>query len=574
MNRALVSIYAIGLGFLGTGCSSDPASTDPVVDPTTSTSGTPSAGPVTGSTGSTGAGPTGTTSGTVNTVSGTTTGVGGAGPTVTSSVAAGPTTSGVTTSGSTASNTGTVGGGGTGSSVSNTDTAASTTGAPLEPEPTLITSTEGDYWKVGEVTEGSGTANITVNADQALQDWIGFGGTFNEMGWDAMKELSDADRDRALHLLFDRSDGIGFTHGRIPVGSSDYALNRYSLNESSGDYEMENFSIDRDRQDLIPYIHAAQVVNPNIKFWASPWSPPTWMKDNGQFDKGNIKSDAQTLGAHALYLARFVEEYATENIVIEAIHPQNEPGYSQDYPSCLWSGATMADYIANYLGPLFAERLPTTQVWLGTMSNPNDSSIVSSVMGNGTAKGFVKGIALQWGMGDGNLPSQYGSQYGIPIMQSEHKCGNYPWEGGNASRAPNDHAYAVESWGFLKNWIGKNVNSYMAWNMVLDTVGRSLDTVRPWAQNALLTVDRGTGTLNLTPTYFVFRHLGQYVEPGAVRVGTQGGDALAWKNPDGSVVTVMYNSGQQAANTTLSVAGATLQFSIPGRGWATVNWQG
>ncbi|HEU5077409.1 MAG TPA: glycoside hydrolase family 30 beta sandwich domain-containing protein, partial [Polyangiaceae bacterium] len=435
----------------------------------------------------------------------------------------------------------------------------------MEPEPTLITSGQGDYWVVGEVTEGSGAANITVNADQTLQDWIGFGGTFNEAGWDALKEVSAEDRDRAIRLLFDKTDGIGFTHGRIPVGSSDYGLDRYSLAETPNDYAMENFSIERDRRDLIPYIQAALAVNPNIKFWASPWSPPPWMKDNNAFDRGSIKSDDQTLDAHALYLARFVEEYATEGIVIEAIHPQNEPGYAQDYPSCLWSGAVMADYIANHIGPLFAERLPDTQVWLGTMSNPNDSSIVSAVMGNATARGFVKGIALQWGMGDGNLPSEYSSQYQIPIMQSEHKCGNYPWEGGNANLAPNDHAYAEESWGFFKNWIGKNVNSYMAWNMVLDTVGRNLDMVRPWAQNALLAVDRNTGELKVTPTYYLFRHLGQYVEPGAVRVATQGGDALAFKNPDGSIVTVMYNQGQQAANTTMSVAGATLQFSIPAR---------
>ena len=78
----------------------------------------------------------------------------------------------------------------------------------------------------------------------------------------------------------------------------------------------------------------------------------------------------------------------------------------------------------------------------------------------------------------------------------------------------------------------------------------------------------------ITPTYYVFRHLAQYVEPGAVRVGTQGGDALAFKNPDGSIVTVMYNSGQGDAQTTLSVGGTMVQFSIPGRGWATVNWQG
>jgi glucosylceramidase len=94
---------------------------------------------------------------------------------------------------------------------------------------------------------------------------------------------------------------------------------------------------------------------------------------------------------------------------------------------------------------------------------------------------------------------------------------------------------------------------------------------RVWPQNALLTVDRGAKRLNATPAYYVFRHVSQYVDVGAKRVGTQGGDAVAFKNPDGSVVTVVFNSGGQAAQTTLSAAGKTVQFSVPGNGWATVN---
>lgn len=457
--------------------------------------------------------------------------------------------------------------GGTGGGGSGGEGTAGAGGSPVV-EPTLITSGPGAYWQEGEVTVGGGSPTVTVNADQKNQDWYGFGGTFNEKGWDVLKGLSEADRDRAIHLLFDVRDGCGFSWGRIPIGSSDYGLTRYSLDDTPNDYEMANFSIDHDQQNLIPYIKAALAVKPDIRFWASPWSPPPWMKDNNSFDRGNMKSDDQTLTAHALYLARFVEEYAKEGINIEAVHPQNEPGYPQDYPSCSWSASLFANYIANYMGPTFASRLPDVGVWLGTMSNPNSSQIVSSVMGDQTARGYVKGIGLQWGMGDGNQPSQYSDMYGVHIMQTEHKCGNFP-PGQNP--APNDHAYAVESWGYFKNWIGKGVNSYMAWNMVLDPGGLNLDAARPWHQNALLVVDGSQ--LVITPTYYLFRHLAQYVEPGAVRVGTQGGDALAFLNPDGSIVTVIYNSGAET-QMTISVGGENLQFSMPGQGWATVNWQG
>ena len=107
--------------------------------------------------------------------------------------------------------------------------------------------------------------------------------------------------------------------------------------------------------------------------------------------------------------------------------------------------------------------------------------------------------------------------------------------------------------------------------MVLDTVGLGNDTVRDWRQNALLTVNTSSKALTLTPTYHVFRHVSQYVKPTARVVATSGStDAIAFKNPDGSVVAVMGNTG--AANATYSVAikGMRYQFSMPSSGWATV----
>ena len=104
---------------------------------------------------------------------------------------------------------------------------------------------------------------------------------------------------------------------------------------------------------------------------------------------------------------------------------------------------------------------------------------------------------------------------------------------------------------------------------MLDTVGKGNDTTRDWAQDALLTVDTAAKKLNLTPTYYVFRHLSQFVEPGAKVVATTGGDAMAFKNPNGKIVTVMYNSG--AAKTAIvSAGGKMFSFAMPAAGWATV----
>lgn len=443
-------------------------------------------------------------------------------------------------------------------------------GMPPVPEADLVTSGPDAYWQIQTLNTTDGAAAITVNDSSELGEWQGFGGTFNEKGWAALANLSPEDRARAIRLLFDKSEGCGFSHGRIPIGSSDYALTRYSLAEQAGDFEMEQFSIAHDRDNLIPYIQAALDISPNLHFWASPWSPPPWMKDNNAFDRGNMKTDAATLDAHALYLTRFVEEYENEGIYIESIQPQNEPGYLQDYPSCGWSANLMTTYIRDHLGPLFAERLPEREIWLGTISNPSSKSIVDTVMSNSGAAAFVSGIGVQWSQ-DQYVPG-YLSSYQVPVMQTEHRCGNFPnQQQSNIDRAPNDQAYAEESWGYISHYIRQGVSSYMAWNMVLDPAGRNLDMVRPWAQNALLVVEGST--LIETPTYYVFRHVAQYVDPGAVRVDVQGGDAVAWKNPDDDIVVVFHNDQNSEAQINVAVGGSTYQVPVPGRGWATLNWQ-
>ncbi|MBN2191871.1 MAG: glucosylceramidase [Polyangiaceae bacterium] len=522
--------------------------------PTSGTGGI--GGGPTGGTGGTGAAPTGGTGGT------------GAEPTGGASGSGGGSTGG--TSGS--------GGGSTGgaSGSGGESTGGASGGTPPVDQPELVTSGQNAYWQEGQLTEQpSGDPEIRIDENTTYQEWDGFGGTFNEAGWDALMELDPSERERAMKLLFDATIGARFAFGRLPIGASDYAMDRYTLCEQANDYEMTSFSIARDRERLIPYIQAALVVKPDVRLWASPWTPPAWMKDNNSTDAGNMKSDPQILQAHALYLAMFVEAYHDEGLEIEMIMPQNEPGYGPDYPSCLWTPQLLQDFIGNYLGPTFAQRNVPAEIWLGTMSAPEDAQHVQTVLNDPTAKGFVKGIGLQWNLLDS--VGSYSSQYHLPVMQTEHKCGNYHWlDGFNPNFPPNDHAYAEESWGLMRDWIKAGVTSYSAWNMVLDTVGKNLNSSKPWPQNALLTVNRDTNALTETPTYYVFRHFSYFVDPGAVRVGTTGSfsEALAFKNPDGSIVTVLYNSGGSARQTTLGVGTTSLQFSVPAHGWATVNWEG
>jgi glucosylceramidase len=453
------------------------------------------------------------------------------------------------------------GSGGTGTGGDATGGAA-TGGGPTEPE--VITSGPNAYWNTeGQVTElTSGTADLSVDENTTYQRWDGFGGTFNEMGWDALSVVS-SEITNALRLLFDAHDGANFVYGRIPIGASDYAMSWYTLAETANDYAMDDFSIARDRDMLIPYIQAALEIRPDLHLWASPWVVPDWMMDSSR----NMRSDAQTLEAHALYLAKFVEEYGDEGLTIEAIHPQNEPGYARVH----WAQSVLIDYFKTYLGPKFAERNLTAEIWCGTMSHPDDANIATAVANDPESMQYVTGFGLQWNLEDTVAAL---SPMG-PVMQTEHRCGNYSfsapyWDQSryNPNTPQNDHLYGEESWQLIRDWIVAGVNSYLAWNMVLDTQGRSLDG---WPQNALLVVDRSARTLTATAAYYVFRHFSQYIAPGATRIGISGSnDALAFKNPDGSVITEVYNKGDAPQTMTVGVASALYQFDIPAHGWATL----
>ena len=171
---------------------------------------------------------------------------------------------------------------------------------------------------------------------------------------------------------------------------------------------------------------------------------------------------------------------------MKPLHLKNEPSYGENYPSCIWTPALFTKFVGQYLGPAFDTAAVSAKIMLGTMSknSSGDDLIVTAVMADAAAKKYIKLLGYQWTM-KANVAAA--KSYNLPIWQTEHQCGNYPWASGYVSTAaPNDQAYGVESWGLIRDWIKAGATAYSAWNMVLDTVGQSIDTTTNWKQNALL----------------------------------------------------------------------------------------
>jgi glucosylceramidase len=614
MKTGRISLVGLSFALFAAACSSGQSDGDPGTGGSTGAAGNPGGAGSPGAAGSTGA--AGNPGGAGSPGAGGSTGVAGGtgvagspGPGAAGSPGAGGSTGVAGSPAGAAGKGGSTGvaGGAAGAGVAGSGAGGSGPGGSgSTPANVLVTSASGNYWKTGTYTESTGSATVTVNDTSTQQKWEGFGGAFNELGWKVLTSAST--QTQAVNLLFSATDGAHFAWGRIPIGASDYAESRYTLVDTAGadpapnsgetnrpTGDLTTFSLSRDMQKLIPYIKAAQAVNPALKFWASPWTPPVWMKTGfkknsgadmnasakkpSYYDGGNMKSDAAILTAYADYYKKFVQGYKDMGINIDIVSPQNEPGYDQNYPSCLWDATTYKTFIGKYLGP--AMQPLNVKIMLGSLSNDaTDFSIAQSAASDPTAKPFLAVIGAQWNTLD--KAKLDGLNSGLPVWASEHKCGNYPWNPStgcgdasdscpayNSSKAPNDQAYGVESWKYIRNAIKTvKVTSYNAWNMVLDASGLGIDTTRDWKQDALLVASGSSVTP--TPAYYVFRHLSQYVVPGANVVGTTGGDAVAFKNPDGSIVAVVYNSGAANSSFVVAIGSKKYQFSMPSNGWATL----
>lgn len=387
---------------------------------------------------------------------------------------------------------------------------------------------------------------------QADQTVLGFGGCFNELGGIALSKLSQQDRDQVMTLLFDpKADGLRLNFNRMPIGASDYGAKWYSYNETEGDYAMEHFSIDGDRPYLLPYIKAAYQKNPDMKMFASPWSPPTWMKFPPVYNFGRLIWTEENLKAYALYFKKFVEAYGAEGIHIDYLCVQNEMFSDQKFPSCLWSSDQMYEFITKYLGPLFEQEGVDTEILLGTL-NANEriyNEFPNRFFHDQTANHYVKGAAFQW---DGKycLPMTRQSFPDKLLIQSENECGN----------GQNDWGYAKYVYGLFRHYFTNGVSAYVYWNMVLEKGGMS---TWGWHQNSMITVDGNKYVLN--PEFYIMKHFSRFVEPGAVRLQLTGpftGTSTAFRNPDGRLVIITYNPFKETVSLDIPSPDGNYRFEL------------
>lgn len=409
---------------------------------------------------------------------------------------------------------------------------------------------------------------ISKSKEQVID---GFGGTFSELGWDALSLLSEEQRNSVLRELFG-PDGMRYTICRIPLGANDFARDWYSLNECPGDFEMKNFSLERDKQAMIPYVKAALSFNPKLKLWASPWSPPVWMKrtkhyatspgDHNDFtEKNQVEGDhfiqePKYLAAYALYLSKFIDAYKKNKIDISMLQFQNEPYTKHQWPNCLWTPKSMAHFIGKYLGPAFSKKHPDVDLWFGTF-NCNKMEDLDCVMQNPDASKYLRGIGIQW-EGKDIVADIYRKYPAMKLMQTENECG-----GGTIDWAAAEHTFDL-----VETYLNGGVNSYMYFNMVLQDEGISS---WGWKQNSLIRVDSRTKEVLYTPEFYLMKHLSHFVKVGAHRLKVlKGDDVLAFQNPDGQIIILCVNKDTKERAVRLACEGSTINIKLASKTFNTI----
>ncbi len=411
-----------------------------------------------------------------------------------------------------------------------------------------------------------GLPTVSVDPERRYQSIEGFGGAFTEAAAVTWLALDAARREQLLRAYFDRDAGHGYTLCRVHMGSCDFALGNYSHVETAGDLALASFSIERDRRALLPFIQAAQrVAGRPLRLLASPWSPPAWMKSNGQMNGGGTLRP-ECRDAWARCFVRFIEAYAAEGVAIWGVTVQNEPQATQRWDSCLYSAEAERDFVRDYLGPtLAAAGLGTVKIVIWDHNRDLMLERANVVYADPEAQRYVWGTGFHW-YGEDCFDQVQGLHDAWPDKQllftegcQEGGPHHGSWELGER--------YARSMINDLNRW----TVGWIDWNLLLDQHGGP-NHVGNFCSAPILT-DAASGALLLQSSYFYIGHFTRFVRPGAQRVSCvtarQDLEAASFVNPDGSLAVIAMNRSEQPLRFALGIAGGRTVAELPPRSIAT-----
>lgn len=375
---------------------------------------------------------------------------------------------------------------------------------------------------------------INIYPQITYQTILGFGGAFTESTGYSIKQLPDNLQTQIINEYFSK-DGLNYTIGRLPIGSSDFSLKSYSYSNKE---DLSDFSIAKDKEYVLPTIKSAQKVNPQILFLSSPWSPPKFMKSNKMLTLGGklLERYKQTL---ANYFVKYIKEYEKEGINIKYVTVQNEPNAIQLWESCLYSAEEEIDFAVNFLYPTFKSNNINTKILIWDHNKEKLFTRSQKELTNNKSLEAISGIAYHYYSGDHfeNIELTHNTYPGKLLVHTEG-CTGY------SKFNPNDEVHNGEIYGHdILGDLNAGSNAYIDWNLVLDNKGGPNHKLNYCNSPIMINSNKTNYIKNLT--YYYIGHFSKFIMPGAKRIAfsryTDNIEVTSFINPDNSIAIVLMN---------------------------------
>ena len=428
--------------------------------------------------------------------------------------------------------------------------------------------------KLTPVTNFTTTKNasqVLLNPNKEYQTITGFGGAFTESSAYLLNKLSKENRKKIIDAYFSK-EGANYSLTRTHMNSCDFSVSNYSYTPIEGDKNLEHFTIEEDKDDLIPFIKDAMAASTDgFKIFGSPWTAAPWMKDNNKWVGGKLLPEYYD--TWALFFSKYADAYKAEGIDIWGFTVENEPlGNGNNWESMHYSPDEMTNFVQNHLGPkLEADGKGDLKILGYDQNREHLKEWVDSQYKNEESSKYFDGTAIHWYASTFEVfpeELQYAHNKApnklliqseacidaeVPVWKDDawywkKEATDWGWEWApekdkhlHPKYAPVNR-YAKDIIGCLNNW----VDGWVDWNMVLDTKGGP-----NWFKNwciAPVIVDPEKNEVYFTPLYYTMAHFSKYIRPGAKVIAADNTDknlmVAAAKNPDGSIAVVIFNEGK------------------------------
>lgn len=387
-------------------------------------------------------------------------------------------------------------------------------------------------------TNGQEGMLVNVYEDVEYQEIEGFGGAFTEAASATLDKMSAEKRKEILNSYFNPETGLGYTLCRTHINSCDFSLGNYAYVEEEGDVELKTFNIDRDKKSLIPFIRdAIAVKGSNFKLFASPWSPPAWMKTTGKMNQGGKLKDVYK-DTWARYFVKYIDAYAAEGIKIWGVTVQNEPKAVQSWDSCIYTAQEERDFVKYHLGPTF-EKSDHGDVKIIIWDHNKERAYERSkvAFSDSEAAKYIWGVGFHWYSGD-----HFETLDALNRMFPDKKL--------IFTEGCQEGGVKLGSWATGERYghdIMGDLNSFTAawvdWNLLLDEKGGP-NHVGNYC-DAPIIADTASDSVIYESSYYYIGHFSKFIKSGAKRIAcskyTDKLETTAFKNPDGEIVVIVLN---------------------------------